>query len=438
MKAVGKSLLALLMLWLPLRGLTLDEAYSISVEKNLPLKMENEKLAESKAAAKEVLTNFFPSVSAKASYTRLGKVPEVEFPTPMGNMSLKMGQEDNYNIQLTAQQLIFSGGQLLFGYRAALSGKRAQEFSVEQARRKLYINVAKAFYGVVQADSFYAATRIADRQMEEHLTNIHSMYEQGMLTENELLKAEVQLSGVESMIQQAITAQKLARMNLLNTLGLPLDTTIFLEWMPRKPDDIDVNLDKDIKTALTQRADILSIEQGVRALKNALRATYGTFLPNIVLIGNYSYKRPNEKLEPEFYDTYDATLAASMDVFLWGKRIQQIKEKKAQLNQAELGLEMAKRGVQMELTAAARNLEEKKVALDISAKKLKAASDGYEVTKSMFRSGAATNSDLLDTQSDLTQTHLEHIKALFDYEMAQLNYKLSAGEKLFSKEGQNE
>lgn len=438
MKAVGKSLLALLMLWLPLWGLTLDEAYSISLARNLPLKLEQEKLAVSKAQTKEILTGFFPSVSAKASYTRLGKVPEVEFPTPMGNMSFKMGQEDNYNIQLTGQQLIFSGGQLLFGYKTALAGKRAQEFTLARAKRTLFIDVAKAFYGVVQADSFYAASLVAEKQMNEHINDLHSLYEQGMMTESDLLKAEVQLSGVKTMIEQAKTAMQLSRMALANTIGLPLDTTLELVWTPHKMSSIDIDPTSDIDSAYARRNDIKAVSEGVNALEEQLKAKYGAFLPSIVLIGNYSYKRPNEKLEPEFYDTYDATIVASMDIFLWGKRIQQIKEAKAQLRQAKLGLEMAKRGVKMELTAAARTLNEKTVALDISTKKLEAASDGYDATENMFRTGTATNSDLLDAQSELTQAHLEHIKALFDYEIAQLNYKLSSGEKLFSKEGQNE
>lgn len=83
--------------------------------------------------------------------------------------------------------------------------------------------------------------------------------------------------------------------------------------------------------------------------QKAVSLAQANWLPNLLLIGNYNYKRPNRENEPQFYRSWDITLAVQMNIWDWGQVRHQVAQARSWAQQGErvvvVGKEMLRDGV---------------------------------------------------------------------------------------------
>jgi len=411
--------------------ITLEDAVNIAMEHNEQILIAREELTISRADANTALTGFFPRIKADGSYTRLDEAPSMTLPPEFGGFEMTLGDIEIYNLTLGAQQPLFTGGAIYNGYRAAKAMAKSQEDNLEYEENSLAVDVAEAFYGVVKAEAFKNASVEAKVQMEGHLEALEAMYREGLLSRNDLMKARVQFSNIELMLVQADNAVTLARLGLNMTLGIPLDTVLAIAPDTSNLGQKAQGFDSGIGVALDVRPDLSSMKYMLDAAKFGKQISWGSFAPSIVVIGNYSFDRPNQQYELEFEESWNVTLAASWNLISFGERIFKVKKSKAQYRQAKIGYDLAKRGVEMEIRAEHANLDEKRKALEIAQKKLEQSKESYRVAKAEFREGLATNTDVLDANTELASAKTGYVSALADLKIAYLKYNKAIGKELF-------
>jgi outer membrane protein TolC len=153
----------------------------------------------------------------------------------------------------------------------------------------------------------------------------------------------------------------------------------------------------------------------------------GGLLPNLALIGNYNFKRPNRRYQPEFYSSWDVNLAVQMNIFSWGETINRISQAKARLQQSEAGLDQLRDQLALQATQAYYSLQEAKERIDVTGINREQAEENYRVTHAKFREGLVTNTELLDAQTALTQAQIQRIEALVNYQIARGNVEMLMG-----------
>jgi outer membrane protein TolC len=146
-----------------------------------------------------------------------------------------------------------------------------------------------------------------------------------------------------------------------------------------------------------------------------------------VAVGNYNWDRPNRQYEPEFYESWSVTLAASMNVFDWGGRWNRVREARATFTQAERGLAMMEDAVRLEVEAGWQEHEAALEAVDIAARGVMQARESYRVTEESFKSGMASNSDVLDASTALRSAEMDMVAALGRLRLAEAGLDLVAG-----------
>ena len=308
--------------------LTLEQAIDMALRDNSQVIIAEKEADAAREDKKSALTGFLPKLTLEASYTRLDEVPVLTMPEELSGFmpeeGIPMGDDDNYAITLGLQQPIFMGGKIYHGYKAAKAGAEAKMARANQQRAETAVAVSEAYYGVVKAHLFLINIQNARERMDAHLEQIEAMYEEGLLSRNDLLKTRVASSEIDLMMIQAENAVSASRLGLNFTLNLPQDTVLTLEPDTAAPDPELPDLEAGIEKALERRPDILAVEKGSEAADAGVKAAWGSLSPDIVGIFNYQYQRPNRQYEPEFYDCWNATVAASWDIFSWGDRIFQI------------------------------------------------------------------------------------------------------------------
>lgn len=415
--------------------LTLEESVRIALKKSKVLTMAQEKVEESKARIGEARAGFLPRIGSKASYTRLDVAPYMSMANfaipgaPPGTIpdKIEIGDDDIYNVAVSAQQPLFTGGKILSGYRMATYGAEAEALNYRRSESEVILHATEAYYGVLKAREFRKVSEQAVAQMEAHVRDLENMYQVGMIAENDLLKAKVQRSNVKLMRIRATNAVRMARTAFCSVLGIPLDTEVALkaklEYQPSEP----VALDEAIRKALKERPEVKAMDYSLKIGEKAVTISKAGWLPNVALIGNYNYKRPDRENEKKWYGSWDVTVAAEMNVFDWGATHYQTAQAKHRLRRMREGFGQLQDGITLEVTQSVLALQEAREKVAATQENSAQAEENYRVTHEKFKQGMATNTDLLDANTTWTQAKMETVQALADHYVAEAKLEKAMG-----------
>lgn len=440
--------------------LTLDEAIGIALGESRVIAIADVHEEAARARVAQVRAQFLPSISASASYTRLDEVPYMSAagfgsmfeplmapfeylveqgyldPSTLEGLSggdvskIYMGDDDIYSAGVSVRQPLFTGGALLNAYGASKHALAAAEYGGRRTVDQTLFDVTRAYVGLVQARAARDVMSDAVEQMRGHLGNLEAMYEEGMTLKSEIMRARVQMSEIRLERNRVEHGVQLAMAVLAFNMGLDPDATIEpLETLPVADVHSD-GLESLTASALVHRPDLAAMLESVGATGNAVGIARAEFFPQVVLVGNYNWDRPNREYEPEFYEHWSATVALQMNVFDWGGRWNRIREAKAARLQAEHGLAIMEDAVRLEVKQSYLEYDEAVTAVVIADEGAAQALESMRVVQENFASGTATSSDVLDAQTAKTTAEMNRISAYARLRVAAAQLELATGVKL--------
>jgi outer membrane protein len=409
-------------------GMTLQQCIETALEKSEQVRLEKEKLVEATAGVKEAKTGFLPKFSASLSATKLDEPPSMDFssmtedlPPGMdamfgGGGKIYIGDDQLYNVIFSVQQPIFTGFKILNGYRAAQNGLKAVEENEIKVKRDLVLSVKKSFYGVLQLQRSVGVIDTSIRQLDGIVHDLENMMAQGMLGEQEVMKARVQKYNLELTRVKTRHGITMAKAALCNTMGIPIDSEIALVYEAVPPEKIDLpEMAVLIETARKSQSEIKALECQRNVLENMVKINRAAYMPNIVAQGNYNIKRPNRSYEPEFYNSWDITLALQMNLFDWGEGRHKTTKARSRLHQLEIGIEQAKNGIALGVEKSYHDVTEAFEKIGIAEKALEQARKSYRIISDQMAFGAAKNTDLLEAQRTLTEATINYHNGVINY-----------------------
>ncbi len=443
--------------------LTLDQAVELAIERGHELGMARAAEEAARARLWQARSAFLPAVSASASYTRLDEAPYMDGsqfgdmfaplmvpfeylveqgyldPSTLEGLSgssgedkIYLGDDEIYSVGVTVTQPVFTGGALLSAQGAASHALNAAELNTTRTEHETRYAATRAYVMLARARAALDVMDSAVEQMQRHLSDLEAMYAEGMVLERDIMQARVQMSAVELDRNAATHAVSLAEASLAFQLGLPPGTSVELADALVRPDAPEPvvasgDLASLIETALSARPDLRSMKESVGAADNAVGMARSEFFPQIVAVGNYNWDRPNREYEPEFYDHWSVTVAAQMNVFDWGGRWNRVREARATRLRAERGLTMMEDAVRLEVESAWNEYREATSAVEIAERGVLQARESYRITEESFRSGVASNSEVLDANTALRTAEMNRVAAMARLRLAEAGLGLATG-----------
>ena len=433
------------------RPLTMDECVALGLATSKGLHASSSVAEASAAKAKEASAALLPALKLGAGYTRLSEVPpfEVHLPFPAGlpfqipdKFVVSQNYFNNYTLRLGLQQPLYTGGRLRAGVAAAKYGAEAAELDLAKDRAELVYALRAAYWSLYKTGEFVKAIDENVARTEAHLADVRNFFGQGLLTRNEVLRTEVQLSNVRLARLDAANAADLAQVRLDSLLGLPLDTELDLVT---KIDDAAVIKGSDVaaaagedgeapgllEKALSLRPEPRAMDLRVKANEAGVAIARSGWYPQVYLAGNYYDLRPNPRLLPakdKFYSTWDLSLNISMDLWNWGATARQTEQAKARLAQAQDALGMVKDAVAVEIKQCRLELAGARAKIAVAREASTQAEENLRVARERFREGVALNTDVLDAEVLALQAKTNLTQTLVDAELAGARLRKALGE----------
>ncbi|MGA2362894.1 MAG: TolC family protein [Candidatus Aminicenantales bacterium] len=429
--------------WAQKKPLSLDEAVAAGLQASPGLHASRLKVESSASKTREILAGRLPALKLGAGYTRLSEVPPFEVTLPISPNPIVVSQNyfNSYNLRIGVQQPLFTGFRLEAGTESARFLEKAAGLDLEKDRAEFIFAVKCAYWGLARAGELEKVVAENINQVTEHLKDVRAFFSQGLLTNNEVLRAELQLSNAEMMRIDARNAVEVARTSLNSLIGLPLETEVELTTSAEslavtlppageKEGEDEAAARSLIQTALADRPELKSADFRIRASEAGVKAARSGWYPQIFLSGNYYDLRPNPRLMPakdEFYGTWDVGISLSFDLWNWGQTKSQTEQARAQLDQARDARKLLNDQAVLEVTQSRLTLGQAWQKTGVAGQAVAQAEENLRVTRERFKQGLALNIEVLDAEVSLLQAKINRTQAAIDLVLAQARLQKALG-----------
>ncbi|MCR3955281.1 MAG: TolC family protein [Gudongella sp.] len=257
----------------------------------------------------------------------------------------------------------------------------------DTTENQIRYNVEKAYFDLLQTEKELKISEenLALSQKQYELGELR--YDLGMISQQQLLGLGLSLSQAQSGYESAKMYYGLQKMSFRNTIGLDLDKEFELidtiEYREYEP----IVLEDAIESGLENNSNILIAERTVEIQELTLQATLSRFPPN-----TYRYRTQEQEI----------------------------------LN-AEMNLQAAKNGVEMQVRSAVVNLTTAEKQIATYEKAVFQASEGVRIAELSFELGQNTPTEVAQANLNLMNAKKNLAQQIHAFNMALLDYKYSIG-----------
>jgi outer membrane protein TolC len=437
-------------------NLTIDDAVSLALERNEAVLTAQAKLKERRADKGVAFSSFLPSVDLQGTYTRLGRISEFTMlaahdtiaPLPVydtnGNIigftqpflqtigadtfSLPLSQHDNYVLRTTVKQTLFTGGKVLNAYNIARLNYGIGSEQLVKTVDSVQFNVIQSFYTALTAGEGVKLIRESYAQLERHVSQVQALYDNGIITKLDLLRAKVSLANLKTQMIRAENGLQLSRDGLKIAIGLKpedeVDVSGSLEYV-----SYDVPQDSVLELAAAWRPELKMMKNVVSISRDVLNIEWASFSPNVFAALNYDYKNPVGMGSTGWGTDWNVTVGFTIPIFSGFSRANKIDQRKAQLKQAQYSLQLVEKGLELEVKVAFLNLKQEDEIFKFQEENRRTAEEAFKLADEQYKSGLITNLEYMDTQVALLGAKTEYLSSLSRYLIARAKIAQLTGEE---------
>ena len=420
---------------------------------NLALQGQNLEVEKAAQALAEARARFFPQLSFEARYTRAEGGRDIDVPlgsalnpvySTLNELLVAQGQPARFPqisdttipfLRSEEQETKVSFRQPLYApaIPAAVRAQRAlldaSSFNRMAVARALRRDITVAYVDWLKARSSVEIVAASETLLRENLRVNESLFGNGKITEDLVLRAKAELLDVEQQKRDAANLASQAQSYFNFLLNRQLLTRIEVTSPPINAATADAALEQLWMTAIDRRPEIAQVEQLRRASEEQVRIARKQKWPTL----SFGVDAGTQGEEYRFGDGYNfgtASLIFSWRVFDGGgdtARVHQarVAEKQLVLRQEEIGQQ-----IRLEVQQSYDRLTTARDSLATAEARAEAARAAFRIASRKRDEGVISQVEFIDARSALTSAELNHNLTRYSVlaRRAELEYATSTGE----------
>ncbi len=275
---------------------SLDECLAIARESNPQIKIAESQISTAGAEITSAFGNYLPSANFNMGYTRQLNVESGQ-KINIGGQTIVVGriEPNSYNMSLTLNYNLFDGFAREAQYSSAKENLNSVYSKYSQALQDVEINVYRTYVNVLRTKKILEARRQDFEVARKELERVEARYKAGAVPYANVLTQEAELANKEILVIQAENDLKNAKANLLIAMGLKPEVDIDVKEEDVKADFSEEEINKFraevgdyetlVKKALSNRSDMLAIEQQIASSRANLTIARAGYFPSLSAFG---------------------------------------------------------------------------------------------------------------------------------------------------------
>lgn len=322
---------------------------------------------------------------------------------------------------VTLTQPIYMGGKIVaLNKLADINEQAAIELQRNEQQNVIYA-VDAAYWTVVSLKAKHELAKSFVNLLDTLDRNVKLMVEQGVATRSDLLSVDVKLNEANVDLLKVENGLSLSRMALAQICGLPVQTPITVEDEGTETINPKAQIAStySMEEVYANRPDLRALELATDAARMEKRVALSSMLPNVALMGAYSFSNPNmfDGFKTKFNGAFSVGVMVKIPLWHWGGNYNKFRAARSEETIMKFQLEDAKEKIELQVSQAAYKAQEAVKTYQATESNLAKAQDNLRTATLGFREGVITTDDVMAAQTAWLKAHSENIDALIDVQL---------------------
>lgn len=320
-------------------------------------------------------------------------------------------------------QPIFVGGKLLAARNASLSEKNSANNELEKVKNEVIYQTVDSYLKVLLLKEIVKTRKEVLEGMIQHRTNANRLFQEGIIANYHLLRAEVAVSEAEKNLLNDENNLSLAIESFKNITNISsISADDFLDTLCYKV--FSDSLSSMLNKAMNNQPILKITEDKKELAKQNFNAVRSSFLPTVAAFGKYEvYPEYLSSLEPRW------VIGIQMKYNLFNGFKDYLKLQNAKYLEEEVAFAEndIRKKIELWVTKSYLEMINYKTQYEKLNSTLKLAEENLRMNEKRFETGMSTSLEVIDARLSLERVKIDRLLSLYQYYNSMVNLLLAAG-----------
>ncbi len=392
-------------------SMTVEQAVRLAVSGHPAVTRARQTLAAAEDRVGGARASYYPQISLNGSYGRICPVPTVSVP---GRTAIEIYPADNYDVHVGLSQTIYDFGRTVSSVELARSGRDVAEVSLEQVRSNLAYRTISVFDAILILRSNLIVLDEQIGALTRHLETARKRVEAGTSTDFDALTTEVRIAAARDERIDAANALETQEIQFRELTGLGSREPVTLKG---EFTGAAVSLDPDSlrREASSRRPEMMAARAAETTARLQARLSSLGKKPSLTANVTSGFKNGYSPDLNEVKGNFFAGVQANVPLFDGHRTRSRTLEAEAALLAAKAQTDDLERQIVAEVDAAIAGATASRQKIQNAELQVVQAEQAVSMAQTRYEAGVATNLDVLDAQTALTQARLNLLRATYNY-----------------------
>jgi outer membrane protein TolC len=404
--------------------LTLSEGLRLVTEDSRLIKIAQREEAVSEADTLFARSRMLPDINASLTQTFLAYQPEAIF----GSQSVRMSEKIYHSYSLSIQQTLydFKGNASRYGSsRLILETKKSD---TKRIRGLVSLGFALIYFDLLESEKMILVSEKEVQRLESHLRDAKNLYNEGVITKNDLLQTEVRLSDAKQRLVAARNLRAINASRLNSAIARPLKTDVQVVDVKETPSDaLNLDVEKAWGLAESQRPEIQIVDATLKSLDMEEVAKRSEYYPRFFLQGGYDFTENRYQIHE---GNWSLTAGMSLNLFSGGSTKAEVLKVKQQRLRLIEQINRLLDEIKLEVEKYILDLKTARERITVTRDAVGQAEENLRINRVRYGEGVGTATEVLDAVTLLTIAETNLYKSLYDFRRAEAGLIYSTGRDL--------
>ncbi len=324
---------------------------------------------------------------------------------------------------VTLTQPIYMGGKIVAMNKITKYAEELARSMHDSSAENIIYAVDAAYWQVVSLNAKHELAKSYVALLDTLHRNVKAMIDEGIATRSDLLTVDVKLNSANVDLVKVENGLSLSRMALAQLCGLPVNSDMHVddEYAGRPAPD-PVPAVYNMADVYARRPDLHALELGVKIAGQQSKVALSSMLPNLALVGAYSFSNPNmyDGFKNKFNGAFSVGAVLTIPIWHWGGNYNKYRAAKSRVNIMQLELEDAKEKIELQVSQAAFKAGEAMKTFSMTSSNLAKADENLRQAQLGFKEGMLTADNVMEAQTAWLKANSENIDAEIDVNLCRV------------------
>jgi len=250
---------------------------------------------------------------------------------------------------------------------------------------------------------------------QDNLKNVKSLYEQGFVSEFDLLQAEVAVENIRPVVLQMQNNLKSALDGLKLIIGIPQSEEISLSGEINYVEE-DLPSENDlISEALQNNFGLKSLDLKKQVDEEFIQLDVSEYWPNIFAFGNFTYASSSDKWKFQSYSQMTIGIGLSINLWKGNRTKNRVEQATINFKQTEEIFNQYKNFIVTQVKSKLNELNRIKALINAQSKNVSVAERAYEIARVRYKEGTGSQLEIQNADMALKQARTNYIQSIYSY-----------------------